>query len=636
MSVFAIYSTILFFITFIHVIILRWFSLEYIYDNASRMWSSPFSFVIMGLLLIVTIIISKFVSKPFDETLKSLEEQPHKATDKEIEICLHCAKKLMRITLVANFLGFVVGQIFVIINGIAQGRYEFIPMRVFFIIAQAISFGGISAMTTINCTNRFLMHKLEKLSISSIKILRQEKTINISASISMVFAIIVYFLIVNLLTVPFGILLKAQNGTFSGDLISAFTGKGVSCFFISLILCLLSFVPVISSLSFNIKSTQKSIEGIVENGDLSSQINIKTTNDLGILTATINSLFKKLSAMIGELRTETSTVDKSALEITSASQTAAANLLQMTTRFDEINVNSQNQSSLIYQADDNILKLADNINTVKTHVEQQSETIQDISASINNIAENIFSVNDTARQAQLVSEELSEKSELGNNSAKNAVESMKEIQAVSEEVKNLSFVIEDVSERTNLLAINAAIEASHAGKYGIGFAVVADEVRKLAMSTQQSAHDVQDKIEEMSEKITAGVNAITTAGQAFENITSDIMKNADLVKSISDAMEIQSSNADKTQKNTAEIVNAVQAIKELAEKETENAVKLRNFMQTVIEATKSTEQAVSESSKATLNLQSTMQQVDSAAESNKAVVQNITRYIQSFKTAQDE
>ena len=308
----------------------------------------------------------------------------------------------------------------------------------------------------------------------------------------------------------------------------------------------------------------------------------------------------------------------------------------MTTRFDEINVNSQNQSSLIYQADDNILKLADNINTVKTHVDQQSETIQDISASINNIAENIFSVNDTARQAQLVSEELSEKSELGNNSAKNAVESMKEIQAVSEEVKNLSFVIEDVSERTNLLAINAAIEASHAGKYGIGFAVVADEVRKLAMSTQQSAHDVQDKIEEMSEKITAGVNAITTAGQAFENITSDIMKNADLVKSISDAMEIQSSNADKTQKNTAEIVNAVQAIKELAEKETENAVKLRNFMQTVIEATKSTEQAVSESSKATLNLQSTMQQVDSAAESNKAVVQNITRYIQSFKTAEDE
>lgn len=633
MSVFVIYSTILFFITFIHVIILRWFSLEYIYDNVSRMWSSPFSYAITAVLLVVTIFISKFVSKPFDETLKTLEEQPHKATDEEIKTCLHSSKKLTRITLIANFLGFVVGQTFVIINGIAQGRYEFIPVRIFFIIAQAISFGGISAMTTINCTNRFLMHKLEKLNISSIKILRQEKTINISSSISMVFAIIVYFLVVNLLTVPFGILLKAQNGTFSGNLISAFTGKAFSCFFISVILCLLSFVPVISSLSFNIKSTQKSIEGIVENGDLSSQIIIKTTNDLGILTATINTLFKKLSAMIGELRNETSTVDKSALEITSASQSASANLLQMTARFDEINVNSQKQSSLIYQADDNILKLADNVNTVKTHVEQQAGTMQDISSSINQIAENIFSVNDTARQAQLVSEQLSEKSELGNNSAKNAVESMHEIQLVSEEVKNLSFVIEDVSERTNLLAINAAIEASHAGKYGIGFAVVADEVRKLAMSTQQSAHDVQDKIEEMSEKITAGVDAITTAGQAFENITSDIMRNAALVKSISDAMEIQSSNADKTQKNAADIVNAVHAIKELAEKETENAEKLRNFMQTVIEATKSTEKAVNESSMATQNLQNTMQQVDNAAESNKAVVQNIMRYIQSFKTA---
>ena len=635
MSVFAIYSTVLFFISSIHVIILRWFSLEYVYDNPSRMWSSPFSFIVTGLLLILTIIIAKFVSKPFDATLKALEEKQRKATDKEIKTCLHSAKNLTRITLTADFLGFGVGQTFVIINGIAQGRYEFIPVRVFFVIAQAISFGGISALSTINCTNRLLMHKLAKLNISSISSLRQEKTMDISVSISMVFAITTYFLVINLLTVPFGILLKAQTGTFSGDLISAFTGKALSCFLISVVLCLLSFVPIISSLSFNIKSTQKSIEGIVENGDLSSQINIKTTNDLGILTATINSLFKKLSSMINELRTETSTVDKSALEITTASQSASANLLQMTTRFNEININSQNQNNLIYQADDNILKLADNVNTVKTHVEQQSETMQDISSSINEIAQNIFSVNNTARQAQLVSEQLSEKSELGNNSAKNAVESMKEIQAVSEEVKNLSFVIEDVSERTNLLAINAAIEASHAGKYGIGFAVVADEVRKLAMSTQQSAHDVQNKIEEMSEKITAGVDAITTAGQAFENITSDIMKNAALVKSISDAMEIQSNNADKTQKNAAEIVKAVHAINELAEKETENANKLRNFMQTVIEATKSTERAVNESSQATQDLQNTMQQVDKAAESNKSVVQNITHYIQSFKTAED-
>ncbi|MBO4759504.1 MAG: hypothetical protein J5505_05540 [Spirochaetaceae bacterium] len=635
MSVFAIYSTILFFITSIHVIILRWFSLEYVYDNPSRMWSSPFSFIVTGLLLILTIIIAKFVSKPFDAILKTLEENQRKATDKEIKTCLHCAKNLTRITLTANFLGFVVGQTFVIINGITQGRYEFIPLRVLFVIAQAFSFGGISALTTINCTNRFLMHKLAKLNISSIGSLRQEKTMNISTSISMVFAITTYFLVINLLTVPFGILLKVQDGTFSGDLLSAFTGKALSCFFISVILCLLSFVPIISSLSFNIKSTQKSIEGIVENGDLSSKINIKTTNDLGILTSTINSLFKKLSDMIDELRTETSTVDKSALEITAASHEASVNLLQMTSRFNEINVNSRNQNSLIYQADENILKLADNVNTVKTHVEQQAETMQDISSSINQITENIFSVNDTARQAQLVSEQLSEKSELGNNSVKNAVESMKEIQLVSEEVKNLSFVIEDVSERTNLLAINAAIEASHAGKYGIGFAVVADEVRKLALSTSQSTHNVQEKIEEMSEKITAGVNAITTAGQAFDDITRDILKNAALVKNISDAMESQSSSADKTQKNTVEIVNAVHAIQELAEKETENAEKLRAFMQTVIEATKSTEQAVNESSLATQALQNTMQQVDKASESNKTVVQNITKYIQSFKTSND-
>lgn len=635
MSIGAIFSIILTSVTYVYVLFLRYFALKFIYNDPAVMWSGSFvTIAVTAVLLVLVNVIGFYMGKPFDQILKQLDQEKRRATEDEARRCLKCYKKLNILTLAANFVGFFVGQIVIVALGIASGKNAFIPSRVFFIIAQAIGFGGISAISTIKFFDYVLIGRREKLQIPSLLEYKKECTMNISTSISLIFGLTIYFIGINHLTVPYGILYEVSQNAFHGDLISTLLKKGVLCFILSGALCIVPFTAVIVGLSRRIKGTSKKLFDIANEGDLSSQIMISMTDDFGLLTSSINTLIQKLSSMINELRSETVTVDSSAQLISDSTQTASNALLQMSDLLSEISKNTQNQSSLIYQADENITTLTDSVANIKSHVDQQADTMENISASINQMASSITSVTEIAKQAQTVSVELSQHSEIGNESVRNAVNAMKEIQAVSEEVQKLSKIIQDVSSQTNLLAMNAAIEAAHAGEFGKGFAVVADEVRSLAASSSNGAKDVQNKIKEMLEKIDLGVQAITSAGSAFNKISEDISVNANLVKNISDAMVEQNAGANQTLQNSVEIVNSVQAIRELTKNETENANQVRTFMKTVVEATKNTEKAISESSAATSNLQTTIKEVNESAAGNKSVVQNITKHVSSFKTIQ--
>jgi methyl-accepting chemotaxis protein len=207
---------------------------------------------------------------------------------------------------------------------------------------------------------------------------------------------------------------------------------------------------------------------------------------------------------------------------------------------------------------------------------------------------------------------------------------MKEIQTVSEEVRKLLLVIQGIASQTNLLSMNAAIEAAHAGEFGAGFAVVADEVRSLASSSSSSARDIQVKIKEMMEKTTAGVEAITSAGTAFQGIRDNVIENATLVKNIYDAMIEQNQGAAETKQAADDLVEAIHAIRDLAEEETEEAGKLRESMDAVVAASKSTMSAVQESLEATANMKMTVEKVDKSADGNKESVEKIYNHVEQF------
>lgn len=632
MSIFISFISITFLVTYICVILLRWFALEFIYSNPSVMWSGiGLNLGVATLLLVIMAIIGYFISKPFDKTIEKIKKEARLATEEEIKVCLSSYRGIILLVRIANFIGFFVGQVVIVIIGILNGSNEFIPSRVFFVIAQAIGFGLISSISTTRLIDFILNSKREQLQIRSIVGLQKQRTVPVAVSILLVFLSGVYFMAINMLTVPYGLMLEMNKGIFVGDYMSEFLRKGALCFVVTFIADIVPIIAVIRGLSNRIKSSATKLQEIADEGNLQSRVNIIQTDDFGVLTSSINILIEKLSSMIKELQSGTVEVSEKADVITSSAQTATAALTQVSQALNKIDENSKNQNGLVEMTDENIEMLSDSINTVKLYVAQQSDAIGGISKAVGDITENIANVADTAKRAQIVSNDLSQRSIIGNEAVEHAVSSMKEIQAVSEEVRKLLAVIQSIASQTNLLSMNAAIEAAHAGDFGAGFAVVAGEVRALAASSSTSAKNIQDKINEMMQKTSVGVEAITSAGAAFKGITENVTENAELVNSIYDAMVKQNEGAASTKSATDDLVDAIAAIRDLTEEETESSEKLRESMKHVVVASQSTLEAVQESIIATENMQHTMTLVDESANGNKDTVGRINEHVVKFR-----
>ena len=630
MTVFATFTIILLVVTYASVLVLRWFALEFIYNDVAAMWGGTLpNIMVASLLLLIAVAIGYFIAKPFDQIIKKIQNEERKATKEEIGICLKSYRGIILLIVIANIIGFFIGQIIIVYIGIANGSNVYYFSRVFMVIAQAMGFGGISAITAIKIVDYLLIKKREMLEIGSI-VEFKSRSPKISLSIGLVFFLSLYFLGINMLTVPYGILLESHNGTFQGDLLTAFFKKGALCIVLSTIIGAVPFLTVLHGLSKRIRLTSRLLNDISSRGDLTCRININMTDDFGLLISSVNTLIEKLSYMIKDFKAETDAVTESAGIISKSARYATGALGVMNHSLQHIDENSKKQDELVEITDENIVMLTDSIDTVKLHVTQQTEAVKSISTAISKMTESISSVADTAKQAQEVSQGLSERSDVGNTAVEHAVTAMKEIQTVSEEVRKLLKVIQGIASQTNLLSMNAAIEAAHAGEFGAGFAVVADEVRSLASSSSSSARDIQVKIKEMMEKTTAGVEAITSAGAAFQGIRDNVVENATLVKNIYDAMIAQNESASDTKQAADDLVEAIHAIRDLAEEETEGAEKLRNSMDAVVAASKSTMAAVQESLEATANMKNTVSLVDSSAVGNKESVEKIHNHVEQF------
>ncbi len=630
MTVFATFVIVLFAVTYGSVLTLRWFALEFIYNDAGEMWGGTLpNILVASLLLLIAVAIGYFISKPFDRIVKQIQKEQRKATKEEIGICLKSYRGIISLIVAANVIGFFIGQIIIVYIGIANGNNVYYFSRVFLVIAQAMGFGGISAITSIKVVDYLLIKKREMLEIGSI-VEFKSRSPKISFSIGLVFFISIYFLGINMLTVPYGILLESHNGTFEGDLLTAFFKKGALCIGLSTFIGAVPFLTVLHGLSKRIRLTSRLLDDIANNGDLTCRININMTDDFGLLISSVNTLIEKLSSMIKDFKSETNAVTESAGIISKSARYATGALGVMEHSLQHIDENSKRQDELVEITGENIVMLSDSIDTVKLHVTQQTEAVQSISTAISKMTDSISSVANTAKQAQEVSQGLSERSDVGNTAVEHAVSTMKEIQTVSEEVRKLLKVIQGIASQTNLLSMNAAIEAAHAGEFGAGFAVVADEVRSLASSSSSSARDIQIKIKEMMEKTSAGVEAITSAGTAFQGIRDNVIENATLVKNIYDAMIEQNQGASETKQAADNLVEAIHAIRDLAEEETEEAGKLRESMDAVVAASKSTMAAVQESLEATANMKQTVEKVDKSADGNKESVEKIHNHVEQF------
>ena len=579
--------------------------------------------IVSVFLLVIALTIAWFFCRPFDQTLKRIKNENYTPTEDETKKCLDTYRKLNILTISANFIGFFVGQVYIVWDGIRTGRADYILIRAILIVVQAVAFGGISCMSTVNGLDSILAKPRQLLKIQSVANLKKYRSMTLTSILTMTFFVTLIFVSVNMLCTLYGSI------SFPDE--DIWMKKAVLCFVLSIILAGYPFLVIIFGLTGRMKHASKVMEEIAKEGDLKHRIDITILDDFGVLTTSINQMIDKLSAMIKGLIDSTESVSYTSKIINASVYNSANAINDFNDMLDKINSNSSEQNNLVLEADKNISRLAKSVKTIREHLAEQSNSVATISSSVTQMTANIGSVAETAEKARGSAEVLTMKSQEGRASIENAIATMQAIQKSSAEVQNFVNIIKNLASQTNLLSMNAAIEAAHAGEFGAGFAVVAEEVRNLAESSAKSARNIQQHIEEMIVTIDNGVDTINSAGQAFNEITQKVEETATFVSEISAAMEEQKIGAAETQQATITVVDAVHAVNELAQTQTDDAVQVREFMRTVVKASESTLKAVQDGVIATMHLRESVQEVRDSATHNTSSVEVIENQVGLFK-----
>ncbi|MCX7843293.1 MAG: methyl-accepting chemotaxis protein [Clostridia bacterium] len=296
--------------------------------------------------------------------------------------------------------------------------------------------------------------------------------------------------------------------------------------------CIIIALMITNRISKPLKNISQQADKVAS-GDLTvDEIVLKTKDELEVLGASFNKMVSNLKAMISKVNESSSHVlQVSDLLYQSATHSSAASE-QISSSIQGIAEGSQNQAKLSEETAKtidgmyNIVKLiADKSYDVKESSDEAQKVTSEGNKSIEEVIKQISSLNSTITESTRISEELHNK---------------------STEIGQIVDVITSISEQTNLLSLNAAIEAARAGDQGKGFAVVADEVRKLAEQSSTAARRITSIIKSIQEEtakmsgsmnrsmieIQFGIKVTSNAGEAFKKISSTIGRVNDQINEI--------------------------------------------------------------------------------------------------------
>lgn len=346
--------------------------------------------------------------------------------------------------------------------------------------------------------------------------------------------------------------MKDNDGNISGMLFVAKDTKaeddailGVIKFIVPVIIALVVLLVIVATVF--LRSLLKPLIGVkvtledISSGDadLTKRIEQKSEDEIGDVVNGFNKFAGKLQNIIGDVKTSKDDLLVAGEDLSSATQDTASSITQIIANIESMKnqINSQNQS--VSSTAGAVNEIASNIESLERMIESQSAGVTEASAAVEEMIGNITSVNSSVEKMALSFEELRTNSQTGITKQEAVNERISQIESQSQMLQDANVAIASIAAQTNLLAMNAAIEAAHAGEAGKGFAVVADEIRKLSETSTAQSKTIGNQLTNIKESINDVVSASSESTVAFEAVSRKLEETDALVIHIKSAMEEQ-------------------------------------------------------------------------------------------------
>jgi methyl-accepting chemotaxis protein len=313
-------------------------------------------------------------------------------------------------------------------------------------------------------------------------------------------------------------------------------------------------------------------EVVAGGGDLRSRISLRAMDDLGELAGLVNQLLDLFGSVVHRIgdaaertRAGAAAIDR-VLSDAESSTRGAADAAQAL----ESDLAAQAESSRALRKALDTFRGA--VKGVDEAAEAQVRSVSETSSSMEEMASSIRSVETMTRRSGDLALELTERGRSGGDDARATRAAIAEIEEAAAGVLKVLSALSKIAGDTNLLAMNAAIEAAHAGERGAGFAVVADEVRALAANASAQTKSIKNLIQAMSARVAHGVARAEASGRSLSELVRGLEEAAGISREIAEAMGEQAAGTRSAADSLVQVVDASRAIEaRMAEQEAQTS-----------------------------------------------------------------
>jgi methyl-accepting chemotaxis protein len=348
-------------------------------------------------------------------------------------------------------------------------------------------------------------------------------------------------------------------------------GAGLILLAIGMVMAILIGRSVSRPISVAVRALEDISEG---EGDLTRRLDIKSKDELGDLARYFNKMVAKIEELIQVIKDRALALRQIGNGLTENMAVTAASINDINDTVNNVNARVKEQSESVNTSSAAMSLVSENIDSLNMEVVKQAQSVEQSSAAIEKMLASIRTVTDTLVANDENVKRLMDASDIGRNGLADVAADIQGIANESEGLLEINSVMENIASQTNLLSMNAAIEAAHAGESGKGFAVVADEIRKLAVSSAEQSKTISlvlKKIKSSIDKITTSTHSVLSEFESIDSSIKTVVRQEELIRGameeqgagsrlILDAIGHLQENTQLVKEGTTEMLNTSKSI----------------------------------------------------------------------------